>query len=533
MTELPLIRPIGSRSVLVDLPDLASVMAWHSELTRCPLPGQIDIIAAARTLLLSTDSPRSALKAAQRLRTFNPAAALSQQAKQVSIDVVYDGADLSLAAELVGMSPESLIAWHTDTDWVGAFGGFAPGFSYCVPANPANALTMPRRDSPRTAVPAGAVALAGDFSAVYPRQSPGGWQLIGTTTTPMWDSTIDPPALVAPGDQVNYRAVREHIHISDHSTKHAEHQVPARPILQLTDPGLLTLIQDLGRAGNGDLGVAESGAADQASARAANAAVGNNSAAAVLENIGGLKLRALADTVVAVTGAQATVSINDRPLSLGSPARISAGETLEVGEANTGLRSYVSVRGGFVAEQTLGSAATDLLSGLGPVPLRDAGVDLNGALLPQGTVGASVANPLRVAKKQGSTHGELRCVPGPRDDWFNEGMAALCSQDWQVSGESNRVGLRLTGMELDRSFDGELPSEGIVAGSIQVPANGLPLVFLRDHATTGGYPVVATVIAEDLDIAGQLPPGSTVRFIPLDPETLAPTTSDCEAEKDQ
>ncbi|MDO5670654.1 MAG: carboxyltransferase domain-containing protein [Corynebacterium sp.] len=516
----PVFHRVGSRAILVDLPDLPTVMAWHAGLSAEPLDGQVDVIAAARTVLVTTDSPRSAASAAERLRSFTPASISEKASQEVTIDVLYDGADLHEAADLLGMSPDGLIEWHTSQPWMGAFGGFAPGFTYCVPADPAQARNVPRRDSPRTEVPAGAVGLAGDFSAVYPRQSPGGWQLIGTTLTPMWDSAATPPALIAPGDSVRYRAVREHVEITSAQATTPETAEPARPVLRVDDPGLLTLIEDLGRPGHGNLGVTESGACDRAAARAANAAVGNPSTAAVLENIGGITLTALVDTVVAVTGAQAEVTVAGRPVELGASALISAGEQLAVEAATLGLRSYVAVRGGLIATPVLGSQAADLLSGLGPQAVR--GGDLSGGLVPRNNAATRESNPLRVTERAGVTHAQLRCVPGPRDDWFRAGVEALTSQVWQVSGQSNRVGLRLEGDPLTRERDGELASEGIVAGSVQIPANGLPVVFLRDHAVTGGYPVVATVVAEDLDLAGQLPPGGTLSFIPVHPDTLEP-----------
>lgn len=521
MTARPVFHRVGSRSILVDLPDLSTVMAWHAALTLSPLEGQLDVIAAARTVLVTTDSPRSAARAIEQLRDFRPSAVEDATSREVTIDVVYDGADLHEAAELTGMSPEALIEWHTSQQWTGAFGGFAPGFTYCVPADPARALDVPRRSSPRIEVPAGAVALAGDFSAVYPRQSPGGWQLIGTTVTPMWNSIAQPPALIAPGDTVQYKAVREHIEIDRAEATATESAVPSRPVLRVDDPGLLTLIEDLGRPGHGNLGVTESGAADRAAARAANAAVGNASSAAVLENIGGLALTALVDTVVAVTGALADVAVNGRPVELGACALLRAGTTLTVAPATLGLRSYVAVRGGFVAPEVLGSQSSDMLSGLGPDVVS--GGELSGGMSSGDTTSVSrVSNPVRVTERDGVTHAELRCIPGPRDDWFRAGVDDLTAQTWQVSGQSNRVGLRLDGDPLERHRDGELASEGIVAGSVQIPASGLPVVFLRDHAVTGGYPVVATVVAEDLDIAGQLPPGGTVSFIPVDPDTLEP-----------
>ena len=158
-------------------------------------------------MLLTFDSPTATTKAISTLQTYSPDSAERGEPRDIEIAVLYDGSDLADLSSSLGKTPDELIEWHTSTTWVAAFGGFAPGFTYCVPEDPSRALTIPRRDTPRTAVPAGAVALAGEFSAVYPRTSPGGWQLIGTTNTPMWDSTATPPALVLPGDKVHYVAV--------------------------------------------------------------------------------------------------------------------------------------------------------------------------------------------------------------------------------------------------------------------------------------------------------------------------------------
>ncbi len=124
---------------------------------------------------------------------------------------------------------------------------------------------------------------------------------------------------------------------------------------------------------------------------------------------------------------------------------------------------------------------------------------------------------------------QLRITAGPRQDWFTpESQAALTAQDWSVTAESNRIGVRLAvtdGQPLERARTDELPSEGVVAGSLQVPPSGLPVLFLADHPVTGGYPVVAVVVPEDLPIAAQLPPGTTIRFVEVSPETLQPTAA--------
>lgn len=510
------IHPVGTRALLIELEDLSQVMAWHSALDAHPLKDQVDAIAAATTLLLTFATPNSAAAAAERLEDFHPSAHAGDDPRLVEIDVLYDGEDLEEAAELMGMSREGLIDWHTSTQWLAAFGGFAPGFTYCTPADPAQNFNIERRATPRTAVPAGAVGIAGGFSAVYPRVSPGGWQLLGTTTTPMWESDAQPPALVQPGDRVRYRAVSS---LPDFvSTNLEARRTPARlPRMEVLDAGLLTLFQDQGRPGRGNLGVTPSGAADLAAAATANVAVGNPRGATVLENIGGITLRALTDAVMCVTGAQSRVLLGDMPVHLARPVLVTAGSTVTVEPAQIGLRNYIAIRGGIVADAELGSASTDVLSGLGPSPVQQGDVI---GVLPRSTAmtDGQLANPLRVSQgRQGQTAGVLRCVLGPRDDWFTpDSINAFLTTEWTVTPQSNRVGVRLIGPSedsgLERSREGELPSEGMVAGSVQVPPSGEPVIFLRDHAVTGGYPVIATVLEEDIDIAAQLPSGATVRF---------------------
>ena len=506
------VHRVGTRNLLVDLPDLATAMAWHAALSADPLPGQTEVGAAARTVLVRFASARYAEAARGVLPDFAPQDATTTTPRDVTVDVHYDGADLAPLAESLSMSQDALVDWHTSTTWAAAFGGFAPGFTYCVPVDGARALDVPRHASPRSTVPDGAVALAGDFSAVYPRTSPGGWQLVGTTAQHFWDADAEHPALLSPGDRVHYRQVNEKIEVAGKATAGAAtettpgHESTHRPVLRIDDPGLQVLIEDSGRPGAGDLGVTTSGAADRASAQAANDALGNRRSAAVLENIGGLSVTSLVETVVVVTGAAAPVTVDDRAAQRGVPLLLRPGATLTVGAAEEGLRSYVGVRGGVVADTVLGSASTDLLSGLGPDPLSSG--DTVHAGEPTGSV-RPVSTTIR-------TDGVLRVVPGPRDDWFTDGVAALTEKEWTVTATSNRVGLRLTGDTAENGIvrwqTGELPSEGMVAGSVQVPPNGEPVVFLRDHAVTGGYPVIATVVPEDLDAAAQLPPGARVTF---------------------
>ncbi|MFI0720564.1 biotin-dependent carboxyltransferase family protein [Streptomyces sp. NPDC021224] len=278
--------------------------------------------------------------------------------------------------------------------------------------------------------------------------------------------------------------------------------------------GALTTVQDLGRAGYAHLGVPRSGALDVPAYRLANRLVGNTEGAAALETtVNGCALRAVRPLLVAVTGAPCPVRVGGRPAAWGAPVRVPDGAVLEVGAATAGLRSYVAVAGGLAVEPVLGSRSADLLSGLGPAPLTD------GAELPVGSergAGCAAADVL----PYGPAGGELvlPLVPGPRDDWFAPGaLTELVTGAYAVSPASNRIGLRTAGPALRRADgrDGELPSEPMVPGAVQVPPDGHPVVFLADHPTTGGYPVIGVVPEESLPAAAQSVPGSRIRFVVL------------------
>jgi biotin-dependent carboxylase-like uncharacterized protein len=185
---------------------------------------------------------------------------------------------------------------------------------------------------------------------------------------------------------------------------------------------------------------------------------------------------------------------------------VQAGEVMEVGRCRRGVRAYVSVRGGIDARRTLGSRSTDLLTGLGPAPLRD-GDELRIGPEPR------TRPPDDVVVEALADEHVLHVTPGPREDWFaGDVLDVLASHAWRVDPASNRVGVRLQGPRLERAVDTELLSEGVVTGAIQVPPAGRPIVLLNDHPTTGGYPVLAVVCEADLPLAGQLAPGATVRF---------------------
>jgi biotin-dependent carboxylase-like uncharacterized protein len=194
---------------------------------------------------------------------------------------------------------------------------------------------------------------------------------------------------------------------------------------------------------------------------------------------------------------------------MNAPFDVRAGQTLVIGPAKVGLRTYVAIRGGVAVPATLGSRSTDVLSGLGPEPLAP------GMVLPIGDACAGPPPPVEVAPVSAPSAEDLvvHVLPGPRDDWFTpDAMATFLSGRYEVTAESNRVGVRLTGPSVQRARDGELPTEGMVAGSVQIPPSGLPIVFLADHPVTGGYPVIAVVRSADLPLMAQARPGQAVTF---------------------
>lgn len=572
--------PCGEHGMLIELPDLISTLRLFDAVKEADIAGVRELIPAARTLFASFD-PLTITRAelTDAIASMDVGAARRHSSKTVSIDVVYDGEDLADVASLMHITPQSVVQRHCGHDWKVAFVGFAPGFAYLTDGDPS--FDVPRRRTPRVTVPSGAVGLAGTFSGVYPRQSSGGWQLIGHTDMPMWRDDATPPALLQPGDTVHFTPVRESITAADHASDQDQAQAlsqriggesaasgnsrrrasqsDASPIsdapqpqcsaacttrrtgLRVVRPGLLATFQDDGRLA-ANMGVTGSGAADMPAAHLANALVGNPAHAVTIElTNGSAAFQAVGDQVAAVTGAPVAVTIRPAPNATAtgdaqhaerSNVRQSArsfaitrqeafllrdGETLEIGAPRAGLRDYVAIAGGFKAPGILGSSATDTMSGIGPAPLH-AGQLLpsqaaaKAPIRPTPTVGLPEPWPANLPQVGRAT--TLEVMLGPRDDWFTEAaLAAFVEQEWTVTIQSNRVGLRLAGATpLERRNDVELASEATVPGAIEVPASGQPVIFLRDQPVTGGYPVIAVLTATSLATAGQLPPEAKVRF---------------------
>ena len=274
--------------------------------------------------------------------------------------------------------------------------------------------------------------------------------------------------------------------------------------LVVVAPGPLTLVQDGGRPGFAAMGVSRSGAFDVGAYELGRRLLDNPPGAAALEVLlGRLTVRATAATWAVITGALVQATIAGRPVGYGEPFYQLAGEQLLLGQCTRGLRAYVSVGGGIDVPPVLGSRATDTLSGIGPRPVAAGDVlPLGEATPPTRAVVAALTPPA-----EGTV--TLDVLPGPRTDWLAD---PDLDGEWTVAPDSNRVGVRLAGHTWPRARTGELPSEGVVRGAIQLPPGGRPVIFGPDHPTTGGYAVVGVLTDASCDLLAQLRPGQRARF---------------------
>lgn len=278
-------------------------------------------------------------------------------------------------------------------------------------------------------------------------------------------------------------------------------------MITVLEPGWFTSFQDRGRNGFAHLGVPQAGAADSLSLRHANLLVGNTGNAGALEiTLGGPILRFEINTVIALAGGRLEAHLDDSPLPMYQSIPVRAGQVLTCGRLLTGLRCYLAVAGGFSAEPVLASISTDTFAGFGPPPLR-AGDSLS--------VQTHTLNHgwyLR-APPQFPDNVMLRVIAGPHEKWFtSSALADFLESEYEVRTHSDRTGLRLAGRQIPRSNPGELRTQGMVSGAIQVPGDGQPILLLPNHGTTGGYPVIAVVIHADQPRLGQLRPGARLRF---------------------
>ncbi|MDQ6695351.1 MAG: 5-oxoprolinase subunit PxpB [Chloroflexota bacterium] len=528
MPDVPFISCMGESGLLVELGTTLSeqtntrVHALRRTLAELDLAGIVDLVPAYSSLLVRFDPLRldeHELRAIISRLADKPDVAAGGTTRHVIVPVKYGGEygpDLEELARLHGLTAEEAVRLHTTTLFQVYFLGFMPGFAYMgkVPGK----LATGRLSTPRTAVPAGSVGIAGEQTGVYPFVSPGGWRIIGRTALKVWDSTSESPALFSAGDHVRFAATDE------------EPAPPPRqggdgrrlaPTFRVISAGALSTIQDLGRPGHGSLGICQGGAFDRESTRLANTLVGNQEGAALLElTWSGPELLALRPTTIALTGADLGCQIDGRPVPLGVSWFVRAGSSIRFTPGQRGgLRAYLAVAGGFRAQEVLGSASTYLPAALG---------GLNGRALKTGDeletmptlhppaffAGRVHSLPLRSAGGAGAVT-ELKFTRFTGTGGVTNAVCdAFTHTTWRVTEQSDRMGSRLRAAVagLPKSTAGELLSFGVVRGAIQIPPSGEPLLLNVDHQTTGGYPLLGVVAEADWGLVAQLRPGDEVRF---------------------
>lgn len=440
------------------------------------------------------------------------------------IEVYYGddcGPDLESVAKICKLTARELITLHTADPYRVRFLGFLPGFGYLGPMD--DRLILPRRSTPRPSVPRGSVALAAGQTGVYPVSSPGGWHLLGRTGTSFWDPGGVQPSLLVPGDTVRFRQISQHPQVAANTEAKFK---PATQVLLVLESGLLTMLQDQGRAGYAHFGLGAGGSFDADAAVIANALVGNSKDEAVLEVTGGgLRLQALTSVLVALSGADMRCHIDSRPVPPNLAWFLRGGSQLSVRGAagpKAGARTYIAIAGGFDAPVQLESRSTAMLAqfgGYGGRPLKP----------------GDILGQVRPVRPDSLSAG--RWWPGPRNDHFGSqnlrfvrvqgpvsaGEASyndFVEAHWRISEKSNRMGIRLQAIDGSKtSFSRpELESFGVPMGAIQLPPGGDPIVLGVDHQTTGGYPLVGVVAQVDFPLLAQLSPGDEVNFSPVSPK---------------
>ena len=510
---------VNADCFLIELASLEETLALYNKLHTMQLNGIKDLVPAAKTILVFFNEIETTFKTlVTSIQTVKIGSGVERNVQELIIPICYTGEDLAQVAELQGLSIADVILKHRQSVWNVAFIGFAPGFAYM--SSPDRPFTdTPRLAVPRKKIPSGSLGLAGQYSGIYPKDSPGGWQLIGTTAEKMWDLERKNPALLLPGMTVHFEDVTHQpttVSVAQQVNRTVEPK-QSMPLFTVTAPSLQMLIQDEGRFNQTKIGVGVAGAMDVSAMHSANRIVGNSTSTPVIEVLnGGLKAKMHQSAVIAVTGAISNIHVKfsdgqKTDFESYQAIALDEGDEFQIQAPTAGLRNYLAIRGGIDVQPVLNSTSFDSLAILGPEPIK------MGDTVYQGQVEVSNISNTEIAKLHLPKVGdvvELDIVMGPRTDWFEaESIEHLCQQAWFVTNESNRVGLRLSGEQpLQRKITHELESEGTCIGALQIPPSGQPVLFMNDHPLTGGYPVIAAVAKHHWDLVAQIPAGCQIKF---------------------
>ncbi|THF69692.1 5-oxoprolinase subunit PxpB [Deinococcus sp. Arct2-2] len=438
--------------------------------------------------------------------------------RSLEIPVRYDGEDLEEVAAHTGLSAAEVVRLHSAPAYHVYAVGFTPGFPFLGEVTPS--LRLPRRSTPRAGVPFNAVAIAAAQSCVYVLPSPGGWHLLGTALTTIYDPNRPQPFLISPGDSVRFVPA----YGASPPLPEVRPLWPAashHPALRVVKPGLLDVLVDAGRFRQAHYGLARSGPLDARSADLANRLAGNLPGTPLLElTLLGPKLLALQDVTLAVAGYGMVPRVNGQATAAQARFLLRAGQTLDFKPTDQGARSYLAVAGGLETQPFLGSSSVDRTGRIGrPLQAGDV-LGLSGSgvgdvrTLPPGRIEALSSPPPPSLPSEAT----LRLLPGPQASFA--ALVALASAPFRVSS-GDRMGIRLSGPEVP---GGQVISEATPHGAVQVTPAGQPILLLADRGRIGGYHKPAVIHPEDLPLAAQLRPNQLVHLRPYvsgPPETWA------------
>ena len=514
------ISPLGDSALLLECGDrvdhavndaVHTAARWirGQELVGCP-----DLVPAYVSLAVHFDPARwdvESLSARLQPLFTEVGRTTSERGRLVTIPVRYGGEagpDLMDVSSRCGLSAAAFIERHSAPDYRVMFLGFSPGFAYLGGLDPA--LVVPRRSSPRRAVPPGSVGIGGTHTGVYPSVTPGGWHLIGRTGERLFDAYAASPSVLQPGDRLRFQPVDQR---PDEPRTAVATSKGCAPGFAVEHPGLLSSLQDLGRPGYQHHGVAPGGALDPFSHRVSNWLVGNDAGAATLEiTMVGPRLVAQRHMTIALCGATFTATVDGAPLPMWRPVSVAKSAHIVIGTPARGARAYLAVEGGFDVPQVLGSRSTALRDGFGGFSGRAL---RQGDELPvaEAVSGRQPSGAIRWSVEPTRRDGPVRVLPGPQWELLTpESRQALLGSAFHATPHSDRMGVRLHWPTLALSNTLECLSAGVVSGTIQLPPDGQPIVLLADRQTTGGYPRIGEVISADLNRVGQLRPGDVLRF---------------------
>ena len=498
------LRPLGDSAWLVEFPGisggaaLARVLGLVEALKTNRPAGVLDVVSSFDSLAVHFAADGMEVREWIESIKFTDHLPTGEERR---IPVCYGGEfgpDLEEVATISGITVEEVIRLHSGGRYTVAAVGFSPGFPYLTGLP--ECLRLPRRVTPRLAVPAGSVAIGGGQAGIYPFSSPGGWHVLGRTGVTLFDPCAERPALLQQGDRIRFEPV-DRIEMPDPIRVISRDPAGSRWI-EVIEPGGLTTVQDLGRPGHESSGVSPGGAADRDALRMANLLVGNPEGAAALELcVRGPMLQFHGAATIALVGAT------------GKSRRVGDGEVVDFSKLPGGVRAYLSLAGGIRVEPVLGSSATDLRAGFGGFQGRAL---LTGDRIAMGTP-AQVPRPgdWHVGRAEGLqvSEIELRFLPGVQESWFSkEALRRFREMTYQLTPSADRMGTRLAGEPLELAEPREMVSQPVACGSVQVPPDGQPIILLAERQTIGGYPQIGHVISVDLPKLARAWPGTSVKF---------------------